>query len=403
VPDLNIEVHGNPASCRETAGWLGRLANAVHDDGTAVHGARTASETCWQGPAGDAFRSSVGQLGQDADQLNGAIDQTRHALEVFADDLDTVKARMQQARTVASNAGLTVTATMIQMPDSTPGPAPAAPAGPLSPQQSTAFYQAQQAHADAVATYNRQIAAFNEARTTVDNARHLEAEAHAKLTGPTQESNNTAKNLKTIGSTVIGTSLSFVKSTHSAAKELFDDAGKIQGTADRMQELAVDAELTDASRAAAARAAEAAGKGAAATRATAARVERPVAKIPEPLRNAIAKNPGELLEDGSGLLKLGKGALKGLPYVGTGATLASAGVDVAMGKPVGKAAAETGMSLAGGIAGGMAGAELGAAAGSFVPVPFIGTAAGGVVGGVVGGVIGSLSGGKAADQMVDGH
>ncbi|HEY0805236.1 MAG TPA: hypothetical protein VGD84_09235 [Pseudonocardiaceae bacterium] len=57
-----------------------------------------------------------------------------------------------------------------------------------------------------------------------------------------------------------------------------------------------------------------------------------------------------MLADSAGLLKLGKGALKGLPYVGTGATLIFGGIEVADGsKTLGQAAAETGLSLAGGL------------------------------------------------------
>ncbi len=102
------------------------------------------------------------------------------------------------------------------------------------------------------------------------------------------------------------------------------------------------------------------------------------------------------------MLKLGKGVLKGVPYVGIGMTILFGGLEVLDGHetPV-QATAETGLSLAGGVAGGMAGGEIGSAVGSVVPI--IGTAAGGVIGAITGSIIGSLSGGKAGDELTGAH
>jgi len=202
-----------------------------------------------------------------------------------------------------------------------------------------------------------------------------------------QESTSTVGNLVTISSTATGTVLSIVKETQGAANELYDEADDIASHAQRMEQLALDSELTSAGRAAAARAGQLAGFGAAETTEQAANIERAVNKVPSSVRNIIAKNPGALVADSSGLLKLGKGALKGIPYVGTGATIVFGGLEVIDGsKTPMQATAETGLSIAGGVAGGMAGGEIGAAAGSVVPI--VGTVAGGIVGTIVGGIIG---------------
>jgi hypothetical protein len=196
--------------------------------------------------------------------------------------------------------------------------------------------------------------------------------------------------------------LSIISGTQGAANDLYNDAKDISDHAQRMEQLALDSDLTDAGRAAAVRAGMLASAGAVETSAQAANIEKTVGKVPQSIRNFIAKNPGALAEDSSGLLKLGNGALKNLPVVGAGVTILFGGLEVLDGNrtPL-QATAETGLSLAGGAVGAMSGAELGAAAGSVVPI--IGTAAGGIIGGIVGGIIGSFAGGKAGDQITDVH
>jgi hypothetical protein len=387
VTDIDTLVNGNAASCRQAADWLARAAAGVDANGSAVARAQAASESCWQGSAADGFRDQIGNLGTDADQLSASASTARQALDAFAADLDTVNARITQARSVASAAGLGVTPTTIEAP----GAGPRRVYGPIPAPQAIEFYQAQ-------AVYNGKLAAFSEARTTVTEARELESEAHTRLTAPMQDSTTTVQSLATIGSGLTGAGLTVVKEVQGAANEMYDKADDIAEHAQRMQQLAVDSELTDAGRAAAARAGQLASAGADETAAEAARMEKAVSKVPKGVRDIIAKDPGALLEDSSGLLKVGKGALKGIPYVGTGAALVFGGIEIADGSMTpGQAAAETGLSLAGGIAGGMAGMEIGSIAGSVVPI--VGTAAGGIIGTVAGSIVGSLSGGKAGDQL----
>jgi hypothetical protein len=391
VADINTVVNGNTASCRQSADWLGRAASGVDANGGAVDRAQSASESCWQGTAADGFRDYVGQIGNDADKLSASATSAQQELNAFAADLDTVNARMSQARAVASAAGLTVTPTTIEAP----GAGPRRVYGPVPATEATEFYQAQ-------AAYNTKVSAFNEAATTVTEARQLEAKAHADLTAPMRESASTVQNLVTIGSTVSGAALDIIKEVQGGANELYDEAGDLEDHAQRMEQLALDSELTDAGRAAAARAGQLAGAGAEETITEASKIESAVGKVPSTLRNAIAAEPGKLLADSSGMLKLGKGALRNLPYVGTGATILFGGLEVLDGsKTSTQAAAETGLSLAGGVAGGMAGGEIGAAAGSVIPI--VGTAAGAIVGSIAGSIIGSMSGGKAGDELTGAH
>jgi hypothetical protein len=261
----------------------------------------------------------------------------------------------------------------------------------VTSQEATQFYQA-----------HTRLSAFNEAQATVSGARQLESHAHNNLTGPMQDATTTTQNLVITSSTATGVGLSALGNTQDAANDLYDDADDITAHAQRMERLALDSDLTDAGRAAAARSGMLASAGAAETSAEAASIEKAVNNVPAPIRGLIAKNPGALVEDSSGLLKLGQGVAKSLPYVGTGATILFGGLEVLDGSETPtRAVAETGLSLAGGAIGAMAGSELGAAAGSVIPI--IGTAAGGIIGGIAGGIIGSLSGGKAGDQLTGAH
>jgi hypothetical protein len=391
MADINTVVNGDSASCRQAADWLGRAVSGVDANGSAIAKAQASSESCWQGTAADGFRDHIGQVGIDADKLSASARTARQALDAFAADLDTVNARMDQARSVAADAGLTITPTTIEAP----GAGPKRVYGPVPAPQATAFYLAQ-------AAYSGKVRAFTEVQATVTDARQLEAKAHAQLTVPMRDSASTAESLPTIGSEVAGAGLAVIKEVQGAANELYEQADKIAEHGQRMEQLALDSELTDAGRAAAARTGQLAGTGAEETSAEAAKIEKSVRAVPQGVRDAIAKDPGALLEDSSGLLKLGKGVLKGVPYAGTAAAILFGGVEVMDGdKTPWQATAETGLSLAGGAIGGLDGAAVGSAIGSVVPI--VGTAAGGIVGAIAGSIIGSMSGGRAGDQLTGAH
>ncbi len=387
MAELNTVVNGNSASCRQAADWLGKIASGVDSNREAVAKAQTDSESCWQGTAADGFRNQVGQMANDADKLSASAMSAQQALNSFAGELDTVNARMDQARSVAAAANLTVTPTGIEGP----GSAPTHRTGPMGGQEAVEFYQAQQ-------RYNMQVSAFKEAQSTVTEARQLEARAHASLTPPMKEASNTVQTLVTISSNVSGVTLNTIQGVEGAAQELYTDADDIETHAQRMEQLALDSELTDAGRAAAARAGQLGLTGAAETEAEAARIEGAVKKVPQSLRTAIAASPGDMLADSSGMLKVTKGVLKGVPYLGTGVSLLFGGIEVADGseKP-GRAVAETGGGIVGGAIGAESGAEAGAIIGSVFPG--VGNVVGGVVGGIAGGIIGTLAGGKAGDAV----
>ena len=197
---------------------------------------------------------------------------------------------------------------------------------------------------------------------------------------------------------MIGGALSSVKGFQTRSDDLEEEVDKLRAHADRMSELAKSPDLTDAGRSAAQRAADQAAAGAARTSTEAQKALSPIDKIPQPIRKAIAANPGQLIDGSTGIVGTAKTALKGLPYVGTSVSFGWAAWDITHGKPVGRTLAKTGGSLAGAIVAGEAGAKLGGIIGTFIE-PGGGTVVGGAIGGVIGGAIGGISGAGLVDSL----
>lgn len=167
---LNTFVAGNSGSVRQLGDSLRNLGAGVEDTATGLHRARSESESDWQGEAGDAFREAADRDARDADRLAQLHNDLATALTAFADDLDTVNARMAQAQQVATAAKLRVQGPMIFPPDaaSSAHANPGREAGALPDQRATATLYAQQA-------------AYQEAEQTVNQARDMERMAHQRL------------------------------------------------------------------------------------------------------------------------------------------------------------------------------------------------------------------------------
>lgn len=184
--ELDTQVFGDPASVRSLGEWMKRTSSTVHDGGSVLYRVRGESEATWKGPAGAAFREHIGRGGQDADDLTDSVESAGGAMVDFAGDLDTTISRMDQARAVAAEGGLTVTATGIQEP----GPAPTAP------QNADGNIQVIQDHANAVSAHERKAAAWTEVQSTVGQARETERGAHETLARTVREHGTLWSNVK---------------------------------------------------------------------------------------------------------------------------------------------------------------------------------------------------------------
>ncbi|MGH3834015.1 MAG: hypothetical protein ACRDRS_26855 [Pseudonocardiaceae bacterium] len=111
---LDLRVAGDLWSCRDTATQLRSLSSGIIDASTSFHQARGESETLWLGQAGDAFRDRIGPIATSTNQIADRTLEVSQGLHAFADDLSTVRSRMDQAREVATAAGLTVNGDTIE-------------------------------------------------------------------------------------------------------------------------------------------------------------------------------------------------------------------------------------------------------------------------------------------------
>ncbi|MFC7343258.1 hypothetical protein [Saccharopolyspora griseoalba] len=380
--ELNTEVRDDPASCRGMADWLSKLAPAVEELGDAVYRQRGESESFWEGTAGQACRAELTRQGKDGDTLEELITQVRRALLEFAGEVDSVRSQFDRARDVGRSGGLIVTATAILPPGPAPGPGPQPlPAGPVSPQAQAKHDAASQAHSSAVAAFERKRKAFEEASGIVERARNQQADAHVALDKAMKDPLEGVKKLKTYAMYAVGNGLSWIKTTQTTANDLLESHSEMKSATKTMQARAATMTGSPAMRELAEKAAARGAELSDDLKSQYTQVQRMNSAIPAKARNAIEQNPGNLIKSGSTAAKVSKNVLRGMPYIGTGLTIASGGADVAMGKDPWNAAADTAASLGGSIAGGMA---TGAAVGSVFP------GAGNVVGGVVGGVAGGL-------------
>ncbi|MHA6798922.1 hypothetical protein [Bounagaea algeriensis] len=384
--ELNTEVLDDPASCRTTADWLKQVKPGVTHVGDVVYSKRGASESFWQGTAADAARQTLTSQGKDADTLEELVQQVKTALETFAGEIDTMNQRMRQARTVAREGQLTVTPTAM-LP---PGPAPTGnlPPGPAG-HPAGVHHGQQPGPADAaVAAHEAKKRAFREARTTVQDARAKQEEAHTALDKAMKDPLAVVKATKTYSTMVASGALSSIKNAHEEAGRLFEKAGRYDSAASTMQARAKNktGNLSRIGKNAAAEGERLANE----TRAKATNTSKFHGPLGERGRSWVAADPSRWVTGSSKAAKVGSKALRGVPFVGTTFTVVSGGIDVAMGKDVGEAVEDTGANLAGGAAGGWAGAAVGSAI-----CPGVGTVIGGVVGGIAGGMLAS-SGADAA-------
>ncbi len=177
---LDIEVQGDPASLRASAAWLRRLSEATHDAGTSARGAVSASESAWTGTAGDAFRARIGTAVTETDGMSRNNADAATALERHADDLDTVKARMNQAKGIALTAGLKADDKRICEPV---GPPPAVKNLPTDRPPTEAEAREFSAAQSAMDDWNAQKKAFDECVRTVAEADRLEKDSQSALGG----------------------------------------------------------------------------------------------------------------------------------------------------------------------------------------------------------------------------
>ncbi|MEJ2866353.1 hypothetical protein WCD74_01165 [Actinomycetospora sp. OC33-EN08] len=172
---IDTHVEADEAACSETSRRLDAVATAGEQSATQVAAARNASNDCWTGEAGEAFRDRMTALGQGGDTVAEQARAGSRALADFSAAVSAVRATMTQARADAAAAGLPVTGDVIG------DPVPA-PLGPPVPGREAAQLQAEAAAADQRAAFERAQVTVRDARTRLEEA---EDRLDAALIAPT--------------------------------------------------------------------------------------------------------------------------------------------------------------------------------------------------------------------------
>lgn len=237
---INTEILANPASVREGVHYLKKVSHANRDAATALHKARSDSESAWDGTAADAFRDKARHDGHGIDELARITDKVVRGLESFADDIATAKSRMENARQVAQAGGLSVRGWWIEKPpgDVTQGASEGA-GSPSMPGLNPKHHAQKEAEA--------KLDAWEEAQSLVRWARNFERTAHEELNSHLADANNLmAALVKT--STMIGNSIAVIGALHGAAKKLHAMADEQLGFVKQFERLSADSTLPAATR-----------------------------------------------------------------------------------------------------------------------------------------------------------
>jgi uncharacterized protein YukE len=176
---LNTYVSGKSGEARSFAQELRKLGHGTEAAVTGVRQARTHAEGEWEGAASKAFQAWAKTQGTDGDALAEVYPMMARAHDVWADEIDTVQARMEQAKQVARDGGLKLMGKNLILPPKAPQMSqPESPRGRATAGQAEQYSQEKAAYDAAIAEMHRQQAVWEEAKSTVEDARQKERAAH---------------------------------------------------------------------------------------------------------------------------------------------------------------------------------------------------------------------------------
>lgn len=305
---IDLHVDADETSCRQTAERLKQFADGLHQHATCFHRARSESEQAWRGQAAEAFRGGVRPAGQRTDEVVDHAHKASRTMHSLADDVRTVKSRMEQARHIATTAGLTVDGDLIHEPQApapgTPAPAPPAPSQPVTPAATDGDHEQQQ-HA------------FREAQQTTQEARQLEQRAHTRTKDDMnvfQQALNVVRNdtvwsIAAKATGTVGTAIAQADKWEKVAEDKKAKVTRWQALADKATDPYKEAQFTK-------RANELGHDANDATRAMGTNDRAGMRLRDTKAGRLIGANPGTLAEDGSTLAKIGGK----IPYVGAAIT-----------------------------------------------------------------------------------
>ncbi|OLT48565.1 hypothetical protein BJF85_12230 [Saccharomonospora sp. CUA-673] len=357
---LNIEVEAKPDSMRSLARWLRRTGRAVsnrHDD---VTKASERSEDGWEGGGARAFRRSMGSLTPKIDELSGGYGGLANAIDLHAADIDTTKARMEQAVEIAREGGLTVTDKEIKEP----GEPPAKPDPPHRHPKSGAVSGADKERFDAqwevYGAWMKKAKAYAEAGVVVTEARKIETDSQNLLLDYLENvGEKWYINVPDFGTGLAAAHIAAHNSfkTHASHfRQLGSHLGELAG--DMKHGAQTQARYMMTGLMATSRA------NVHAAQANSRKFGRWLNGLPKPVRGALTANLGRYIPANAKYLSGAKPLLSKLPVLGTALGGGSMIADLASGKDPTVTVLSTGGSIvagaaAGGAVGGVPGAVVG--------------------------------------------
>lgn len=358
---LETRIEGSPDAIDDIGIFLSNtVAGHAETLGTDISSARTKALDGWTGAAADAFGSTTQTAQKATDTYGEDVAGLAGAVKTLGAALADAQKTMADARSSATDGGLTVSGTKIHGPG-------AAPATELPADATTEQTEAAQQAVDA---YNAKVGLWNGLVETVDGANERWQEAL----------NDFAATWKSAAGNLASVTTSFITAGASAGA-LANSAYRLKGTILLNQERLATAQknLADAVRD---------GRVVLSKDDVYAFMDD-AAKA----KNVVAESTSKL-ESG---LKVGSKLSKGLLVLGIAGTGYAIYDDMQNGESATQAVVSNGGGFVAGLA---AGAGAGAIVGSFI-VPPAGTIAGAAVGAVVGGAVGIFTSG-AIDHLFEG-
>lgn len=357
---LDIWVEADPASMRATVAWLRSAGMSVDSAAGQVSSARTSSLDGWNGGASDTFRHTMGNLTPKIDAVRDGFGGTANAIEGHANDIDTAKARMQQARDLAAAAGLEVTDHEIVDPGpAPPEPVPVSHNQPETPAQAGTRSLSEQQWSDWV----NKAKAYADASAVVTEGRKIENDSQQLLLSYLQ--NVAEKWHLNAADFTTGLAAGFIsqqntwKTTAAKFTQQADElAGLSKDVSRGATQQADDVIASLITRAQAKVAAD---------HAAASRVGTWLDSLPDTAKKILTKELGEFVPRNAPYLRTATAVIKKVPIVGTALTGGSILLDISQGKdPTTSVVSNVGGLVAGGWSGAAAGAVIGGPAGAVV-------------------------------------
>lgn len=174
---INANIEGNPETFRSAANWLRQqLSKRVDGANDKVYSARNRAAGGLRGEAADRLHDKLTRGGREVDDFVQDMSTAAQHVDATADTLQQAQQHLEQIRSEAARAGLTVSGSVTHEPGpAPPAPGPAPSGAHVTPADVDKHKAAQQAQAE----HQAKVAAYNKAKKEVEDV-HRRWSQHAE-------------------------------------------------------------------------------------------------------------------------------------------------------------------------------------------------------------------------------